>query len=67
MASTSQVVATSDVHGPSYTRPPFFYSTYYTYWKNKIEMFLDSEGVNLQDIIEEGGVLQQRKTMKAIK
>ena len=54
MASTSQVVATPDVHGPSYTRPPFFDGTDYAYWRNKMKMFLDSEGVNLWDIIEEG-------------
>ena len=54
MASTSQVVATPDVHGPSYTRPPFFDGTDYAYWRSKMEMFLDSEGVNLWDIIEEG-------------
>ena len=54
MASTSQVVATPDIHGPSYTRPPFFDGTDYAYWRNKMEMFLDSEGVNLWDIIEEG-------------
>ena len=54
MASTSQVVAIPDVHGPSYTRPPFFYGTDYAYWRNKMEMFLDSEGVNLWDIIKEG-------------
>ena len=54
MASTSQVVATPDVHGPSYTRPPFFYGTDYAYWRNKMEMFLDSEDVNLWDIIKEG-------------
>ena len=54
MASTSQVVAIPDVHGPSYTRPPFFYGTDYAYWRNKMKMFLDSEGVNLWDIIEEG-------------
>ena len=49
MASISQVVATLDIHDPSYTRPPFFYGTDYAYWKNKMEMFLDSEGVNLWD------------------
>ena len=54
MASISQVVATLDVHSPSYIRPPFFDGTYYAYWRNKMEMFLDSEGINLQDIIEEG-------------
>ena len=54
MASTSQVVATPYVHGPSYTRPLFFYGTDYAYWRNKMEMFLDSEGVNLWEIIEEG-------------
>ena len=54
MASTSQVVATLDIYSPSYTRPPFFNGTDYTYWRNKIEMFLDNEGVNLWDIIEEG-------------
>ena len=54
MASISQVVATLDVYGLSYTRPPFFDGTDYAYWRNKMEMFLDSEGVNLWDIIEEG-------------
>ena len=54
MASISQVIAAPDVHGPSYTRPPFFYGTDYAYWRNKMEMFLDSERVNLWDIIEEG-------------
>ena len=53
MAYISQVVAASNVHSPSYTRPPFFYETDYAYWRNKMEMFLDSEGVNLWDIIEE--------------
>ena len=52
MASISQVVATPDVHGPSYTRPPFFYGTDYAYWRNKVEMFLASECVNLWKIIE---------------
>ena len=47
MASTSQVVTAPDVHGPSYIRPPFFDGTDYAYWRNKKEMFLDSEGVNL--------------------
>ena len=61
MASISQVVATPDVHGPSYTRPPFFYGTDYAYWRNKMEMFLDSEGVNLWDIIEEGWSPPTRK------
>ena len=54
MASTSQVVVAPDIHGPSYTRPLFFYITNYAYWRNKMEIFLDSEGVNLWDIIEEG-------------
>ena len=54
MASTSQVVAIPDVHSPSYIRPLFFCGTDYAYWRNKMEMFLDSEGVNLWDIIEEG-------------
>ena len=53
MASTSQVVAIPDVHGPSYTRPPFFDGTNYAYQRNKMKIFLDSEGVNLWDIIEE--------------
>ena len=54
MASISQVVATPNVHGPSYTRPSFFYGTDYAYWRNKMEIFLDSERFNLWDIIEEG-------------
>ena len=47
MASTSQVIAAPDVHGPSYTRPRLFYGTDYAYWSNKMEIFLDSEGANL--------------------
>ena len=54
MAYISQVVATLDINGPSYIRPPFFDGTDYAYWRNKMEIFLDSEGVNLWDIIEEG-------------
>ena len=61
MAFTSQVVATPDIHGPSYIRPPFFDGTDYAYWRNKMEMFLDSEGVNLWDIIEEGWSSQIKK------
>ena len=53
MASISQVIATLDIHGPSYTRPLFFNGTDYAYWRNKMEIFLDSKGVNLWDIIEE--------------
>ena len=53
MASTSQVVAAPDIHGHSYTRTPFFDGTDYAYWRNKMEMFLDSECVNLWNIIEE--------------
>ena len=40
------VLATQDLQ--------FFYGTDYVYWRNKMEMFLDSKGVNLWDIIEEG-------------
>ena len=54
MASRSQVIATLNAHGPSYTRPLFFYGTDYAYQRNKMKMFLDSEGVNLWDIIKEG-------------
>ena len=54
MAYTSQVVVALDVHGSSYTRPPFFDSTDYAYWRNKIKIFLDSKGVILWDIIEKG-------------
>ena len=54
MATISQVIAAFNVHGPNYTRASFFYGTDYAYWRNKMEMFLDSEGVNLWDIIEEG-------------
>ena len=54
MPSTSQVVVAPDIHGPSYIRPPFFYGTNYAYQRNKMEIFLDSEGINLWDIIEEG-------------
>ena len=61
MASISQVIAAPDVHGPSYTRPPFFYGTDYAYWRNNIEMFLNSEGVNLWDIIEEYWSPQTKK------
>ena len=54
MAFTSQVIAAPDVHGPSYTRPLFFDGINYAYWRNKMKMFLDSEGVNLWNIIEKG-------------
>ena len=61
MASTSQIVTAPDIHGPRYTRPPFFDRTDYAYWRNKMEMFLDSERVNLWDIIEEGWSPQTKK------
>ena len=53
MASISQVIAALDIYGHGYTRHSLFDGINYAYWKNKMEMFLDSEGVNLWDIIEE--------------
>ena len=68
IASTSQVVAIPDVHSPSYTRLPFFNGTDYAYWRNKMEIFLDSEGVNIIPILlKKVRVLQQRKIMKAMR
>ena len=61
MASTSHVVIAPYIHGPSYTRPTFFDGTYYTYWRNNMEIFFDSEGINLQDIIEEGWIPPTKK------
>ena len=40
------VLATQDLQ--------FFDGFDYAYWRNKMKMFLDSEWVNLWDIIEEG-------------
>ena len=40
--------------GLSMVRPPLFKGTQFSWWKNKMEIFINSEDVDLWDIIVEG-------------
>ncbi|GMI95653.1 hypothetical protein HRI_003234600 [Hibiscus trionum] len=58
MASTS---GPSMYKSQSITKPPFFNGDNYHYWKNRIPLFINSNGYTTWDVVEDGPIIPMKR------
>ena len=59
MATENKQVAFGE--GQSTVRPPLFNGTNFSYWKNRMQIFLEGENMDMWDVIEEGAPIPMKK------